>query len=545
MTDQPDIEIATRPFLGDMLSPSSSATPPVQPAPTSGNHHLLAAMTGGRPPLHLVDDTDSEQLEQVYANSVDLAAAYPTETEPDEEKLRARSRRRETAAIRADGYLQVDWNIVKQLTRELTAADESIGRSRRSFDVATASPDPEDEFEQRTIDEIKVIINRYTTRIAGAKGSDHDWTDLKKAHYTQAIFDQAHRYGRLQQYLREPDVEDVSVVGYANVVVTKTNGIRERRSPIAEDDKDLEDLIAEIASHRGRTFTKPNGYLDLDIGGARLSATGVGITSDTNLTIRKHNLVDIELADMVANGTISQKIADFMAAASRANLCVIVAGFPGAGKTTMLRALMSTIRPEEKIVTIETERELYLNKLPDRHWQVQDLQYIPPQSAGADSAAGFTLDQCFMLAVRSSAQRILFAEIRGPEGPVAFKAMEAGRGSMSTIHARSADHTIRRLAIVLMSEEGLTDDTVPMNRIGDSLDLILYISELENPDGTRRRVVTEVAEVRPNDQGLPMASKLFKYDPNIKDWTNPEDPSPQLDGPLRRAGYDWEKEIRG
>ncbi len=36
-------------------------------------------------------------------------------------------------------------------------------------------------------------------------------------------------------------MEDVSIVGYANVVVTKSNGIRERRSPIAEDDKDLED----------------------------------------------------------------------------------------------------------------------------------------------------------------------------------------------------------------------------------------------------------------------------------------------------------------
>ncbi len=546
MTDQPDIEIATRPFLGDMLSPSSIAATPAQPAPTSGNHHLLAAMTGGRPPLHLVDDTDSEQLEQVYANSVDLAAAFPTGADPDEEKLRARSRRRETAAIRADGYLQVDWNIVKQLTRELTAADESIGRSRRSFDVATASPDPEDEFEQRTIEEIKIIINRYTTRIAGAKGSDHDWTDLKKAHYTQAIFDQAHRYGRLQQYLREPDVEDVSIVGYANVVVTKSNGIRERRSPIAEDDKDLEDLIAEIASHRGRTFTKPNGHLDLDIGGARMSATGVGITTDTNVTIRKHNLVDVALADMVANGTISKKIADLMAAVSRANLCVIVAGFPGTGKTTMLRALMSTIRPQEKIVTIETERELYLNKMPERHWQVQDLQYIPPQSAGADSAAGFSLDQCFSLALRSSAERILFAEIRGPEGPIAIKAMQAGKGSMSTIHARSADDTIHRFADVLMSELGLSDDTVPLRQIERSIDIIVYIDFLENPDGTRRRVVTEVAEVTRNlSDGHPMAANLFKYDADIDDWTNPEKPSTQLEASLRRAGYSWEKEILG
>lgn len=249
---------------------------------------------------------------------------------------------------------------------------------------------------------------------------------------------------------------------------------------------------------------------------------------------------------MVANGTISKKIADLMAAVSRANLCVIVAGFPGTGKTTMLRALMSTIRPQEKIVTIETERELYLNKMPERHWQVQDLQYIPPQSAGADSAAGFSLDQCFSLALRSSAERILFAEIRGPEGPIAIKAMQAGKGSMSTIHARSADDTIHRFADVLMSELGLSDDTVPLRQIERSIDIIVYIDFLENPDGTRRRVVTEIAEVTRNlSDGHPMAANLFKYDADIDDWTNPEKPSTQLEASLRRVGYSWEKEILG
>ncbi len=177
--------------------------------------------------------------------------------------------------------------------------------------------------------------------------------------------------------------------------------------------------------------------------------------------------------------------------------------------------------PQEKIVTIETERELYLNKMPERHWQVQDLQYIPPQSAGADSAAGFSLDQCFSLALRSSAERILFAEIRGPEGPIAIKAMQAGKGSMSTIHARSADDTIHRFADVLMSELGLSDDTVPLRQIERSIDIIVYIDFLENPDGTRRRVVTEVAEVTRNlSDGHPMAANLFKYDADIDDWTN-------------------------
>lgn len=536
MNDQPDteIEITTRPFFGDMLAPSAPSAQISAAAPESSrareNHHLLAAVTGSRPPLHIVDDEEAPPIELIE----------DAEAEP----LRPRSRRRGTDAIRPAGYLQVDWSLVKRLTKELTIADESSGRSRGSFDVATASAEPENELEERTMVEIHRIIDRHTTRTVGERGADFDWTELTRSHYAQAMFDQAHRFGRLQQYLREEEVEDVSVVGFANVVVTKTTGIREKRSPIAENDKDLEDLISEIASYRGRTFAKPSGHLDLDIGGARLSATGVGITSVTNATIRKHNLVDITLEDMVKHRTISPKIARFLAAVSRANMCVFVAGFPGAGKTTMLRALMSTIRPEEKIVTIETERELYLNKLPERHWQVQDLQYVPSQAAGADSIAGFSLQQCLDIALRSSAERILFAEIRGAEGPIALKAMQAGKGSMSTIHARSADDAIHRFADVLMSELGLSDDTVPLRQIMRSIDIILYIDFIDNADGTRRRVITEVTEVRPNDFGQPMAKALFKYDPDRDSWSNPEEPTPQLEAPLRRVGYDWEKETR-
>lgn len=526
MSDQTDttIEITTRPFFDDMLAaPEESHHTPAKRG-VRENQHLLTAVTGA--PFAEEERTPAQDQAR---KSVRLRAEA--------------SRARRIEALQPTGYLQVDWPLVKKLTKELNVAEEHGSRKRSSFDVAIASAAPETEFEEKTLAEIDRVIDRYTTRLVGEHGADHDWTDLGRAHYRQAMFDQAHRYGRIQQYLREEDVEDVSIVGHDNVVVTKTNGLREKRPPIAEDDKDLEDLLAEIASHRDRTFAKPAGHLDLDIGGARLSATGIGITSVTNATIRKHNLVAVGLDDMVVNRTISPEIARFLTATAQANRCHVVAGFPGTGKTTMLRAMTSTIRPEEKIVTIETERELYLNKMPEAHWQVQDLQYVPAKSTGADSAAGFTLQQCLDIALRSSAERILFAEIRGAEGPIALKAMQAGKGSMSTIHARSADDAIHRYADVLMSELGLSDDTVPLRQILRSIDLIMYIDFIYNPDGTRRRVVTEVAEVTRNDAGTPMAKHLFKYDPDSDRWVSPERPTPELAASLQRTGYDWDEGI--
>ncbi len=533
MSELPEIEISTSPFFSDLLGSPVQSEAPASTARGRENRHLLDVMTAGsRPPLHIVDEGEAPIAEADHA--VGSLQEAPS-----------RARRREVTQIRPVGFLHVDWTLVRTLTRELEITDDTTGRPRSSFDVAVASAAPETQAEERTWAQIERIIERRSTSDTAAKGADHDWSESKRAHYAQAIFDQAHRYGRISQYLREPDIEDVSAVGFNNVVVTKTDGAKQKRAPIADSDKDLEDMIAEIASYRGRTFAKPSGHIDLDIGGARLSATGVGITSATNLTLRMHNLVDVTLDDMVRKRTISAKMAEFLAAASRAHRCIFVAGYPSAGKTTMLRALASTLPAEEKVATIETEHELYLGKVEHRHWQVQDLQYVPPQSAGADSIAGFTLAKCLDMALRASAQVILFAEIKSIEGPIALQAMEAGRASMSTIHARSADDAIHRFADVLMGELGLSSDVVPLRQISRCIDLILYIDFIENPDGTRRRVVTEVAEVVPNDAREPMAALLFEYDPDLDDWTNPDKPSTRLAKPLRRVGYDWNKEVLG
>ncbi len=519
-----DIEITTRPYFGDFGARAPQA--PAEPAPrVRDNNHLLAAATG-RPPLHLV--SDDEQSPAGTRRDRKTRTERGDDVQLDGEKT----------WIQPDGYLLVDWSIVEELTREITVLDvEEAERNRGEFDVATASAEPETPGEERTWAEIEKIISRYVNRQITKYGADHDWSPLKRGHYRQAMFDQAHRYGRLQQYLREENVEDISILGHDNVVVTKTTGLRERRPPITSTNRELEDLIGEIASYRGRSFARPGGRLNLDIGGARLAA--VGYSSVTGVTIRHHGYVDIGLDDMVRTRTINKDIETFLTAASRANLCVLVAGYPAAGKTTFVRGLLAPVPPQEKIATIETEWELYLNKLPERHWQVLDLQYVPPQSGNADSVAGITLEECLDDALRASVQRIVFAEIKSIEAPIALRAMMAGKGSVSTIHARSADDAIHRFADILMGELGLSDDTVPLRQIGRSVNLICYIEILENPDGTQRRVVTEVAEVRLNDQHQPMAKPLFLYEPDLDTWTTPEEPTKELAQRLRRVGYTW------
>ena len=510
MTEQTsEFGIQSRPFLGDLFY----GVEETQPKP--GNQHLFAAATGSAH-LHLVEEPPVE-TERVRRRAEPLLGITDRPS-PDE----------------------TNWRIVDVIVKQLSLQSEKE-RTRADFDVATASPAPETPFEEETLSEIRRLVDRDVEYRAINSGPDFEWNNELKERHVQAVFDSAFRYGRFQQYLREEGVEDVSVVGYDNVMVTLSNGRREKRAPIAESNDDLEQRIADLASWRGRVFSRPNGHVDLDLGGARFSATGTSITTVPNATFRRHNLVDITLDDMVEFGTINQKMALLLEAASKANSSGLIAGYPAAGKTTFLRAMMSCVPWEAKIVTIETERELYLNKLPNRHSQVQDFQYVPSTLSGSDLTASYSLEDAFRESLRSSAERILFGEIRGPEGPIAIKAMQAGKGSLSTIHARNANDALHRFADVLMTEQRLSDNLVPLRQILRTIDLVVYIDIIPNPDGTRRRIVTEIAEViaRPNEQ-LPMASPLFQWDYDRGIYRQPEKPSPDLMRMLTRHGLSEE-----
>jgi type IV secretory pathway ATPase VirB11/archaellum biosynthesis ATPase len=536
-----EIGTQTRPFLDDLATETPTTQLPAE-LPAAGAAHLFAAATAGVPGLaqstsHLSETssaTSTRSGNEPSEPTEAIAQRVPTTQEPLHRTCLSAK-----VTNQVDGS-NVDWRLVDQLTKQLDL-DTSQERSRADFDVAIASAGPETAFEEQVLREIQRLVDRHADYLAINRGPDYAWLTAQRDSHVQAVFDSVFRYGRFQNYLREPDIEDISVVGFDNVMVTTAHGRREHRAPIAFDNDDLERQIAELTSWRGRSFSRPGGHIDLDIGGARFSATGRPITSVPNITMRKHNHLDVSLQDMVDLGTITGGMGEVLTAAARANLSALVSGWVSAGKTTFLRAWMSAVPWDEKIVTIETEHELYLGKQAHRHAQVQDFQYLPSMLAGSDLAATYRLEDAFRESLRSSAQRILFGEIRGAEGPIAIKAMQAGKGSISTIHARNADDAIHRLADILMSEQSLADDIVPLRQILRSIDLVVHLGMLQRPDGTRRRIVTEIAEVIPQpNQQLPMASLLYAWDWDNGIYTRPEKPSRQLQQSLRRVGLEPE-----
>ena len=157
-------------------------------------------------------------------------------------------------------------------------------------------------------------------------------------------------------------------------------------------------------------------------------------------------------------------------------LNILVSGGTSTGKTTFARNLMSHVDHGERLITIEDAFELF----PDQPNTVSLLSERSPTSQRSANAL-------LQASLRMRPDRIIVGELRGSEALTYLEAINTGHGgSVSTIHAETAELAIDRLAImVLQAGTPLTFAEV-REYIRKSIDVIV---QLGRSDG--RRGITE------------------------------------------------------
>src|SRR3989442_11632017 len=95
------------------------------------------------------------------------------------------------------------------------------------------------------------------------------------------------------------------------------------------------------------------------------------------MPIRKFTRDKLRPEDLLTVGSASAAMIDFLRAAVRSRLSILVSGGTSSGKTTLLNILSSFIPPDERIVTVEDSAELQL-----RQTHVIRLESRPPNVEG-------------------------------------------------------------------------------------------------------------------------------------------------------------------
>lgn len=395
----------------------------------------------------------------------------------------------------------LDWSLVavfrKRASDQLSAA---LGAQRERF---TAEAQRE---RGRAI-----IVELLAAEAAERVGSGRDsWSLGEQEAMTAAVFDAVFGLGRLQPLVDDDTVENIIIIGCDRVSLELVDGRIVPGPPVADSDQELIDFLVFLASRsevNARSFSEANPRLHMRLDGGSRLAAAAWVTPRPSVVIRRHRLRQVSLDDMVGLGMLSAIAASFLSAAVQIGKTIVVAGSQAAGKTTLVRALCGQIPKWEGIGTFETEYELHLHELPDRHPIVHAWEARPGSGEkGADGrpAGEFTLSDALHDSFRFDLSRQIVGEVRGPEILAMLKAMESSRGSICTTHAPNAHAAIGKLVTCAMEAGAHVTHDYAVRAIAAAVNIIVHV-HLETrplPDGTaqRARWVSEILVLEPSEE---------------------------------------------
>ena len=299
------------------------------------------------------------------------------------------------------------------------------------------------------------------------------------------IADDMTSYGPLRPLLQDDTISDIMVNG-PNIVYVERNGRLERFAVRFRDNDHIASVAQKIASQVGRRIDESSPMVDCRLpDGSRVNIIFPPLAIHSPcISIRKFPSRRLDMAGMVANGSMTEAVAKLLEIAARCRLNVLVSGGTGSGKTTLLNAMSQFIDHSERIVTIEDAAELQLQQP-----HVISLETRPPSLEGTGLV---TQRDLVWNALRMRPDRIVVGEVRGAEAFDMLQAMNTGHdGSISTVHANSARDALTRVEnMVQMGQVNLPLRAI-RSQIIAALDVIVQVERMR--DGHRR--VVQISEV--------------------------------------------------
>ena len=153
------------------------------------------------------------------------------------------------------------------------------------------------------------------------------------------VLDELFGLGPLEELLADPDISDILVNRYDQVFIEK-NGKLEDTSVMFRDDKHLMQIIERIVSSVGRRIDESTPMADARLkDGSRVNAIIPPLALDgPALSIRRFRTDKLGASDLVDRDSLTQPMLDFLAAAVKSRLNVVVSGGTGAGKALELHS---------------------------------------------------------------------------------------------------------------------------------------------------------------------------------------------------------------
>jgi pilus assembly protein CpaF len=356
-----------------------------------------------------------------------------------------------------------------------TLDDLALGLRRRLVEDAERTSEP-------ISDDLRSLRERVAKLV---REQAEPLDDGQRELLVERVLSSAVGLGPLESLMSDPEIDEVMVNGPGVVWVERAGRI-ERTDVSFGSNEELMHLIERILSPLGRRVDEASPLVDARLSdGSRVNCVIPPLSlNGPILTIRRFRRQAFSADDLVANGTLTVELRDFLSTCVRARANLVVSGGTGSGKTTLLNVLSSWIDGSERIIAIEDAAELRL--------QQSHVLRLESRPANLEGEGEVTIRQLVRNALRMRPDRIVVGEVRGAEALDMLQALNSGHdGSMTTVHSNSAADALRRIeTLALMADVALPHGAV-REQVASALDVVVHLER--DREGARRAV--EVVEV--------------------------------------------------
>ena len=310
----------------------------------------------------------------------------------------------------------------------------------------------------------------------------------EKLRLQKELFNSMRRLDMLQELIEDPDVTEIMVNGPRDIFIERSGRLTRWERSFSSKGK-LEDVVQQIVSFCNRSVSKANPIADARLAdGSRVNIVldPVALNGPV-VTIRRFPKESVRMRQLLEWGSISAEAAAFLQQVVKAGYNIFVSGGTGSGKTTVLNALSEYIPSDERIITIEDNAELQLDR-------VANLVTLEARNANLEGEREITIRDLIKTSLRMRPDRIIVGEIRGAEAIDMLQAMSPG------------DMLSRLETMVLMGMD--LPLTAVRRQIASGVDLIVHLGRLR--DGSRK--VLEIVELDGMEQGEIRLRPLFTFE---------------------------------
>lgn len=333
---------------------------------------------------------------------------------------------------------------------------------------------------------------------------------MSEEELNRRLYEEMAEYSLLTPYLDHPDVDEINVNAWDDIVISYADGHAEKLPEGFPSPAYAESILKRLLHHSGMTIdsAKPiaQGHLP---GNTRITAIKSPIVDETSgisASIRRLHLQHTDREALLHSGMATPDMLDFLSLCIRYGVSVVVAGRTNSGKTTLLNALLASVPDDKRIYTIESgTREFALVKRGEEGTVRNNVVHTLSRPSDRPEFV-VSQEDLVVAALRFNPDVVAVGEIRDAEASAAVEASLTGHTVVTTVHAGPGEATHRRISLLCQRRFPLGMD-VSMKQTQSAFPIVVFTHKCED----NRRRIMDISECVTEENGQVSYRSLWRY----------------------------------